>query len=225
MFSWSEPGTEAVRQFLAAEVDQPYTYAEVGSTRGWLTAASAPRVRGYHSRLHREQLGQGRPLFERAKAGLKQWRQFSLNWTVLCWPYLRIVEGEVFAVLAFHFGFWSMNAARIVYVIDEAHRFGFGYGTLPGHAYRGEERFLIEHKPDNTVWYEVASFSRPNHWLVKLGGPAAWRVQRRFGPASAEALMHAHLLSGRAALAKMHAAALSPSPSPASGRGERIGHV
>ncbi|MCB1890791.1 MAG: FCD domain-containing protein, partial [Rhodocyclaceae bacterium] len=42
--------------------------------------------------------------------------------------------------------------------------------------------------------------------------------------ATAEALMHAHLLSGRAALAKMHAAALSPSPSPASGGGERIGH-
>ncbi|HMM54751.1 MAG TPA: GntR family transcriptional regulator [Candidatus Desulfobacillus sp.] len=43
--------------------------------------------------------------------------------------------------------------------------------------------------------------------------------------AAAESLMHAHLLSGRAALAQMQAAALSPSPSPASGRGERIGHV
>ena len=42
--------------------------------------------------------------------------------------------------------------------------------------------------------------------------------------ASAEALMHAHLLSGRAALAKMHAAALSPGPSPAGGRGETLRH-
>ena len=42
---------------------------------------------------------------------------------------------------------------------------------------------------------------------------------------SAEALMHAHLLSGRAALAKLQAAALTPGPSPASGRGERIGHA
>ena len=42
--------------------------------------------------------------------------------------------------------------------------------------------------------------------------------------ASAEALMHAHLLSGRAALAKMHAATLSPGSPPASARREPLHH-
>jgi len=34
-------------------------------------------------------------------------------------------------------GVWFLNAARIVYVIDEPRRFSFAYGTLPGHAERG----------------------------------------------------------------------------------------
>ena len=44
-------------------------------------------------------------------------------------------------------GLWWLNACRIVYVVDEAGpvtKFGFAYGTLPGHAGTGEERFLVE---------------------------------------------------------------------------------
>jgi hypothetical protein len=29
------------------------------------------------------------------------------------------------------FGVWTLNTCRIVYVVDEATRFGFAYGTLP----------------------------------------------------------------------------------------------
>ncbi len=151
---------------------------------------------GYNVDVHREKLGSGRHLFLRATSALKQWRQFSMDWVVLCWPYLRIVEGEVCAVLAMHMGFWSMNAARIVYTIEEDQRFGFAYGTLPGHTHKGEERFLIEQRPDSTVWYEVAAFSKPNHWMAKLGSPLARGLQRKFGPASAEALITAMLENG-----------------------------
>lgn len=48
------------------------------------------------------------------------------------------------AVVAGIFRVWSLNAARIVYVVDEPRRFGCAYETLPGHVERGEERFLIE---------------------------------------------------------------------------------
>jgi len=43
-----------------------------------------------------------------------------------------------------HFGFWSLNAARIVYLIEEdgpCEKHGFAYGTLPEHGERGEERW------------------------------------------------------------------------------------
>jgi uncharacterized protein (UPF0548 family) len=46
--------------------------------------------------------------------------------------------GTGVGVLGLHFGFWSLNACRIVYVIEEEEasllrRYGFAFGTLPGH--------------------------------------------------------------------------------------------
>ena len=191
MFSLREPKTESVRQFLATQVNLPFSYAEVGQSRH--LGGGQPGPRGYRVDHHRERLGNGPELFERTRRAITEWRMFSLHWLVLCWPYLRIVPGEVCAVLAQHLGFWSMNAARIVYVIDEPDRFGFGYGTLPGHAYRGEERFLVERLEDDSVWYDVAAFSRPNRWLVWAGLPVARLLQTRFGPASAEAVINSLL--------------------------------
>ena len=60
-------------------------------------------------------------------------------------------------------------------------RFGFAYGTLPDHAERGEERFMIEWLADDSVWYDIYAFSRPQKAIVKLGLPLARRLQKRFG--------------------------------------------
>ena len=60
-------------------------------------------------------------------------------------------------------------------------RFGFAYGTLPGHAESGEERFLIEWDQDEDgVWFDILAFSRP----APLPGPAGLPV----GAARAEAV-------------------------------------
>jgi uncharacterized protein (UPF0548 family) len=60
--------------------------------------------------------------------------------------------------LARHYGFWSLNACRVVYVVDDRGaqpRYGFAYGTLMEHAETGEERFTVELRPkDETVWYD-----------------------------------------------------------------------
>ena len=82
-------------------------------------------------------------------------------------------------------------AARIVYVIEEPRRFGFAYGTLPGHVERGEERFCVEWQGDDTVWYDREAFSQPRYWMVRLGKPIARRVQRRFGRESKAAMLRA----------------------------------
>ena len=73
-----------------------------------------------------------------------------------------------------------MSACRIVYVLVEPRRFGFAYGTLPAHVERGEERFLVEWCADDSVWYDILAFSRPNHWLVRLGYPITRLLQKRF---------------------------------------------
>lgn len=65
---------------------------------------------------------------------------------------------------------------RIVYVIDEPDRVGFAYGTLPGHAERGEESFVIERRQD-VVRFIVRAFSNPATRLARLGGPVATAVQ------------------------------------------------
>ena len=89
-----------------------------------------------------------------------------------------------------------LNACRIVYTVDEeaatGARFGFAYGTLPGHVERGEERFLVEwHRHDDTVWYDILAFSQPKHWLVRLGYPVTRFFQKRFAQASKAAMWEA----------------------------------
>jgi uncharacterized protein (UPF0548 family) len=90
---------------------------------------------------------------------------------------------------------WWLNACRIVYAVDEMGpvcRFGFAYGTLPGHAESGEERFLVEwDRADDDVWYDIIAFSRPNHLLARLGYPLTRRTQKRFARDSAAAMRKA----------------------------------
>jgi uncharacterized protein (UPF0548 family) len=72
----------------------------------------------------------------------------------------------------------------VVYLIDEGEslkKFGFAYGTLASHVERGEERFTIEwQKEDDSVWYDILAFSKPNKFVVKLGFPVTRMLQKRF---------------------------------------------
>jgi uncharacterized protein (UPF0548 family) len=68
---------------------------------------------------------------------------------------------------------------RVVYVVDEANRRGFAYGSLPGHAVSGEEMFGVRFEPgDESVHAEVVAFSKPATWWSQIGAPVASLVQR-----------------------------------------------
>jgi uncharacterized protein (UPF0548 family) len=56
-----------------------------------------------------------------------------------------------------------------VYVVDELSCFAYAIGTLPGHVEKGEERFMLEWLPDDSVWYDLFAFSRPQHFLAWMG--------------------------------------------------------
>jgi uncharacterized protein (UPF0548 family) len=98
-------------------------------------------------------------------------------------------------VLGRHFGVWSLNACRIAYVIEEVsslRRYGFAFGTLPGHVERGEERFTVEwDHADDSVSYEVFAFARPAHPLARAGQPFVRLVQRRFAADSLRSMVEA----------------------------------
>jgi len=113
---------------------------------------------------------------------------FDMDWLKIYPGAAPIIGGTTVAVLARHFGFWSLNPCRIVYVIDEPARFGFAYGTLVGHSEIGEERFSVELDPQtNEVWYDLYAFSRPTP-LVRLGYPLARILQKRFARCSLDAM-------------------------------------
>ena len=39
---------------------------------------------------------------------------------------------------------------------------------------------MVEWCADDSVCYDILAFSRPNHWLVRLGYPITRRLQKRF---------------------------------------------
>jgi uncharacterized protein (UPF0548 family) len=57
-------------------------------------------------------------------------------------------------------------ACRVVAVIDETDRFGFAYGTLPMHAERGEESFVISRTSEGAV-FEVRAASSHAHPVTR----------------------------------------------------------
>ena len=67
---------------------------------------------------------------------------------------------------------------RIVGVIDGQTRWGFAYGTLPGHPEQGEESFAVSMSADRTVRFEIEAFSRPGDPIVRLSGPIGRGIQR-----------------------------------------------
>jgi uncharacterized protein (UPF0548 family) len=184
MLYLSKPSRASIDAFIAAQHHQKFSYPETGASRD-----GAPR--GYTVDRNRIQLGVGADAYEKAKRAVRQWKMFDMPWINLCWPDTPIAPGANVAVLASHFGFCSIHAARIVYVVDQPttpQKFGFAYGTLPDHSEIGEERFTVEINPDDqAVWYEIYAFSRPGK-LARLGYPFARMLQKRFAADSKRAM-------------------------------------
>lgn len=185
----SKPSRNSINAFISAQRNQQFSYAEVGTSREKAPA----RYTIDHNRI---QLGTGADVFERARNAIRQWKMFDMPWIHLCWPDTPIEADAAVAVLVSHFGFWSLNACRIVYVIEEHspfERYGFAYGTLTEHAELGEERFTVEyHNVDHAVWYDLYAFSRPR-LMARLAYPLTRALQRRFARESNAAMQRAIL--------------------------------
>ena len=184
MLSLRQPTAEQMTVFLQRQNSRGFSYDAVGAT-----AKSPPA--GYFVSHTRVQLGSGAAAFDAAVAAIKGWQQFDLGWVGAHPASTPIRAGEPIAVLAHLPGVWSLNPCRIVYVIDEhsaGRKFGFAYGTLPDHAARGEERFLVEIDADENVWYDIFAFSQVRHLLAKIGLPLFRASQKKFARGSAEAM-------------------------------------
>jgi len=187
MFFLNKPSPDWIRAFLSPAGNRQFSYPHVGASQKLPPS-------GYIVDHYRVQLGAGHEVFYRAVNAVRQWKMFDMPWVELCWPNASIEEGTAVAVLLSHLGFWSLNPCRIVYVIQEhqeCEKFGFAYGTLLGHEEQGEERFTVEfHSGDQSVWYDLYAFSRPN-FMACLGYPLARTLQKRFARDSKTAMQRA----------------------------------
>jgi uncharacterized protein (UPF0548 family) len=143
------------------------TYPEVGATRDETLPA------GYrHVRRH-EPLGTGPAAFRRAADGLREWRmQRGAG--------LRVPPSAPPPAVGVRvtFGVAGLRIpCEVVWVVDEDRRFGYGYGTLPGHPESGEEAFLVYSDDADRVWFDVTAFSRPARWYTRWAGLLSWLVQ------------------------------------------------
>ena len=182
MFLIHRPAAAEIEGFISGQRNAHFSYPDVGSTNGTLPS-------GYIVDRNRVKLGSGLQTFSQAVGRLRAWQMFKLGWVDLFPDSAPIRVGQTVAAVVRHFGFWSMNACRIVYVIEENRRFGFDYGTLQDHAEQGEERFSIEWlESDDSVWYSILAFSRPGKWQARIAKPLSRALQKKFARDSLRAM-------------------------------------
>lgn len=147
------------------------TYAEVSATR------RRPLPAGYAHVDRITDLGRGPTTFERAAAALMTWqmhRRAGLAVAADGPP----ADGQT-VLAGFGRPVCVVIPCRIVYVVDEDRRRGFGYGTLPGHPERGEESFVVTHDADDRVRLHITAFSRPGSRVNRLTQPIDHWLQTR----------------------------------------------
>lgn len=170
---------------------------------------------GYAINHAKMKLGSGIQTYEKAKKLIEKWRHFQLKWASVesstC-----IRAGERFCVCSQELFSWVSMPLEILYANNYEVSNGtqpspsyspaslanpkvsklkaaycFGSGTLQGHLLAGEERFSVELDDDDTVWYDVLSFSRPAHFLSLLARPYVYYKQKLFAQQSAQAMLKA----------------------------------
>ena len=189
MFTICKPSDELIRDYLDRQVDQLLSYDAVGCTREEL-----PAMPGWNVDRHRVRLGAGRDVFEAAKRAISRWEMFPPEVASICHPdrppRQDLVVGVVYKVRLLPV--WILFPAKVVWIVDEATRFGFAYGTLPDHPECGEERFVLQwNAADDSVWYDLLAVSRPAHWLARVGYPYTRWEQARFRRLSGAAMQNA----------------------------------
>jgi uncharacterized protein (UPF0548 family) len=158
-----------------------FSYDAVGSTLHDVTPS------GYHRLELHQKIGDGDQVFRRAGEALMTWQMHKKAG-------LPIKATDSPAVIGTNslgrLGLGPVGLpvpCRVVWVVDELDRIGFGYGTLEGHPEAGEESFLVTREEDG-VYFTLRAFSRPATWYTRLGGPVGRLGQSLVGHRYASAL-------------------------------------
>lgn len=197
MFSLYRPTASAIAQLhdrlRQQSLTYPSSYADSTSVRDRNPMSPYRQAPNGFVTDHREcDLGKGSDIFEFACGAIRDWKMFPSSMAQIAPSDVPIEVGQIVSVMFRAGPLWTANSARILRVFDESgpvRRFGFTYGTLPGHIARGEETFLVEHHlQSDRVLYSVHAFSRPSHGIAWLGYPYLRYEQARFRRLSGESM-------------------------------------
>ena len=179
--SLQPPADKRVNTLIASYATFPLSYPHEGMTK---TMEVPPK--GYRRDDYQIRLGEGEACFHEARNLIEGWGMFSLPWVKLHHGEKGQRIGQD-VVVCFHLlSTWWTSPCRVIYVVNEARRYGFAYGTLPPHVEKGEELFEVVWKADDSVWYHIKAISRPGWWGVWMVYPWSRRLQRRFGRQSCQ---------------------------------------
>ena len=173
LISWGAPSAGQGAGWLAAATADEPTYREIGAT------ASDEMPAGYRHDEYSTDLGRGDDVLARARHGLETWRAHTGAGLAVHPPDAPLEVGTTLLVVAPAGPLRVSVPCRIVSVVDEPGRFGFAYGTLPGHPEQGEESFVCETGADGVVRFHIRAFSRPHDPLARLGAPISRFIQVR----------------------------------------------
>jgi uncharacterized protein (UPF0548 family) len=192
MFLLQQPSPRRIARFL--DDCRHARLSEIITPGVFLTQKHARRNYSVGERV--AVIGRGPADFARACAALRAWAQFDCGWVQAFPADASLSPGAVVAVQIRHLGFWSLNGARVLDIVDETTTdqpaFGFTYGTLTNHAESGEELFEVRLDPKcGEVTYRISGVSRPASLITWLGQPIVARLQERFRVDSAAAMQRA----------------------------------
>jgi len=150
------------------------TYPDLGASLGETLPA------GYHHGRSSIALGQGDEVWATARSALDQWRAHT-GAGVRVFPADAPLEAGATVALCVRIGpVVDVFGCRIVRVVDEADRYGFAYGTLPGHPERGEESFMLDRTEHGSVTFTVTVFAQGAQLVTRLAQPLTSAVSRHY---------------------------------------------
>eukprot|EP00884_Botryococcus_braunii_P003482 jgi/Botrbrau1/13134/Bobra.0187s0089.1 len=170
------------------------------------------KVSGFVEDYDAYKVGKGRKTFKAASEALRKWEHLQLGWVISNHPPVGIGSGLCIAARLLFL--WLRNPLSVVYqgktnrglvprfvgshcrslpaARCPGHRLWLGATCLKGHVLAGEERWAVQwQKNDDSVWYEIYAFSKPDSLLAWIAYPVCRYYQMKFRRDSAKKMLEA----------------------------------
>lgn len=197
------PSREQSKEVADSGAAKGYNYRCPGASRDAPPLDREVAGEGWVVDHHRFCIGHGKKCYHRAKEVLSQWRHFQLDWAKVPEDTPMVVDSPVCVVTKILVP-WVALPLKVVYVGESRREvpsalhpgrmsrclsYTFASGCTAGHLLAGEERFQVDWvQEDDSVWFDIFTFSRPvNPWAV-VGYPVVRFLQASFRGQSAASM-------------------------------------